>query len=143
MFCISLCFIYVFQFHEKYKLKSRSENAPHVYSLADGAYQNAVHHRALQQIVLFGESGSGKTTNYLHVVDHLLYLGRNSNINADRIKNAIHLLHSLTHAATTNNDNSTRCLFRTEVTYGRSGKATGAIFGVHLLEKFRVSSVDM
>lgn len=114
-----------------------------MYSLADGAYQNAVHHRVLQQIVLFGESGSGKTTNYLHIVDHLMYLGRDSNINADRIKGAIQLLHCLTHATTTNNGNSTRCLLRTEVTYGRSAKLSGAIFGVHLLEKFRVSSVDM
>lgn len=61
----------------------------------------------------------------------------------ERITNAIKLIHSFTHASTINNKNSTRCLLRSEITYGRSGNVTGAIFGVHLLEKFRVSCVDM
>lgn len=114
-----------------------------MYSLADGAYQHAMHHNEVQQIILFGETGSGKTTNYLHIIDHLLYLGQNSNINADRITNAIKLIHVFTHASTPSNSNSTRCLLRTEVTYGRTGNASGAIFGVHLLEKTRVSCVDL
>lgn len=114
-----------------------------MYSLADGAYQHAIHHKTVQQILLFGESGSGKTTNYFHIVDHLLYLGRNSNVNSARITKAITLIQALTHASTSNNDNSTRCLLRTEVSYGRTGKVSGALFGVQLLEKFRVSAVDM
>lgn len=131
------------QYHEKYKFKSRSENAPHVYSVADAAYQHALHYKEVQQIILSGETGSGKTSNYLHIIDHLLYLGRNSNINADRITNAIKLIHSLTHASTASNNNSTRCLMRSEISYGRTGNVSGAIFGVHLLEKLRVSCVDM
>lgn len=124
-------------------LKSRSENAPHVYALADGAYQYTLHHKNIQQILLSGETSSGKTTNYFHIVDHLLYLGRNPNVSSGRITNAIKLVQSLVSGSTAYNTNSTRCLLRTELTYGRTGKVSGALFGAHLLEKFRVSSVDM
>lgn len=114
-----------------------------MYSVADAAYQHALHHKDVQQIVLFGETGSGKTSNYLHIIDHLLHLGKNLNFNADRITQAIKLIHSFTHASTPSNSNSTRCLLRSEITYGRCGNVSGAIFGVHLLEKLRVSCVDM
>lgn len=134
--------LHFFQYHEKYKLKSRSENSPHIYAAADGAYQRVLHDKTIQQMILSGETGSGKTTNYLHLVDHLLYLGESNNVSNSRIKNAIKLVHSLTHAGTIFNDYSTRGVLRTEITYGRTGKVSGAIFAVRLLEKWRVSSTD-
>lgn len=130
------------QHHAKYKFKCRSENAPHIFAVADAAYQHALHHNTIQQILFTGETGSGKTTNYLHVADHLLYLGESSNFNNNLIKNAIKVLHSLVHASTPHNDYSTRSLIRTEITYGRTGKVSGALFGVRLLEKWRISYDD-
>jgi myosin III len=56
--------------------KSRSENRPHIYSVADGAYQDVLHHNEAQHIVLSGESMSGKTANMMHVIRHLLWLGK-------------------------------------------------------------------
>ncbi|KAJ8975529.1 hypothetical protein NQ317_012039, partial [Molorchus minor] len=132
-----------YRFHKKYCLKSRSENAPHIYSIGDTAYQNALHHCIPQQIVLSGESGSGKTINYLHLIDHLFHLGLNPSINSERIKNAIKLIHSLIHASTPANDYSTRSVFRTTVSYGKTGKLSGANFKLQCLEKWRVSSTDI
>lgn len=102
-----------------------------------------LHHQNTQHILLAGESSSGKTSNYLHMVDHLLYLGQNTNINQDRIKNAIKLLHALTHASTPTNNYSTRCVIHTEIIFGKTGKNTGARFEIYQLEKWRVSSTDM
>ncbi|KAJ8954445.1 hypothetical protein NQ318_011121 [Aromia moschata] len=130
-------------FHRKYSCKSRSENAPHIYAIGDTAYQNALHHCMPQQIVFSGETGSGKTTNYLHLLDHLFYLGANPSINSERIKNAVKLIHSLVHASTPTNDYSTRSVFKTIVSYGKTGKLSGASFKVQCLEKWRVSSTDM
>lgn len=96
-----------------------------------------------QNIIIGGESGSGKTTNFLHIIDHLMYISQNFNINTKRITDSIKLLHSFTHASTPINDYSTRCVFRAELTFGNTGKITGAIFNVHQLDKWRVSSVDM
>lgn len=64
-----------FQMHVKYQLKSRSENAPHIYSVGDSAYQDALHHEEQQHIIFSGETLSGKTTNFKHLIHHLLYLG--------------------------------------------------------------------
>lgn len=64
------------QYHTKYQFKSRSDNAPHVYSVADSAYQDVMHNEAPQHILLSGESNSGKTTNMLYIIQHLMYLGK-------------------------------------------------------------------
>ncbi|XP_076271174.1 STKc_myosinIII_N_like and MYSc_Myo21 domain-containing protein ninaC isoform X1 [Rhynchophorus ferrugineus] len=135
--------IYDDEHHKKYLCKSRSDNAPHIYAVADSAYQNALHHKIPQYIVFTGESGSGKTTNYLHAVDHLFLVGYQHPINIYRMKNGIKLIHALTHASTPANDYSTRSVIKTSISYGKTGKITGAGFAVSFLDKWRVSSVDM
>lgn len=59
----------------KYQFRSRSDNEPHIYCVADSAYQDMLHHDEPQHIVLAGETMSGKTTQYLHLINHLLFLG--------------------------------------------------------------------
>ncbi|KAG5898728.1 hypothetical protein JTB14_020922 [Gonioctena quinquepunctata] len=135
--------LYGKEFHHKYQSKSKSDNAPHIYQIGDAAYQNALHHMITQQIVLSGESGSGKTTNYLHLIDHLFFLGENTSLNSERMKNAVKLAHSLIHASTPSNPYSTRAVFKTDVSYGKTGKLSGASFKVHCLEKSRVSCDDL
>ncbi|CAH1130298.1 unnamed protein product [Ceutorhynchus assimilis] len=131
------------QYHQKYMQKSRSDNAPHIYAIADAAYQNALHHKIPQQIVLTGESASGKTTNYLHIIDHLFFLGEQHPVSVFRIKNGIKLIHALTHASTPTNAYSTRCVLKTSLSFGQTGKLTAATFKSLCLEKWRISAVDM
>ncbi|ERL92363.1 hypothetical protein D910_09677 [Dendroctonus ponderosae] len=95
------------KFHELYFQKSRSNNLPHIYSVADTAYQNAMHHKIPQQLILTGESASGKTSNYLHLIDHLFFIGEQHPVNVSRIRNGINLIHALTHANTSTNVYST------------------------------------
>lgn len=132
-----------FQYHAKYQYKSRSDNEPHVFSVADSAYQDALHHNEPQHIVFSGESRSGKTTNMLHTMKHLAYLGHNRDITGERIEKAVKILHAATSAGTSINEDSTRCILQTQMTYSRSGKLSGAIFWLYQLEKWRVSTTDM
>lgn len=111
--------------------------------MADSAYQDALHQGIPQNIIIGGESGSGKTTNFLHIIDHLIYISQNFNINTKRITDSIKLIHALTHASTPINDYSTRCVLKTELTFGNTGKITGSVFNIHQLDKWRVSSIDM
>ncbi|KAL1494679.1 hypothetical protein ABEB36_010244 [Hypothenemus hampei] len=131
------------EFHKRYFQKSRSENAPHIYSVADTAYQNALHHKVPQQIVLTGESASGKTSSYLHLVEHLFYIGEQHPVSVFRMKNGIKLIHALIHASTPSNNYSTRCILKTNFSFGQTGKLTGASFKILCLEKWRISCVDM
>lgn len=129
--------------HEKYNCKSRSENAPHIFSVADSAYQDMLHHEEPQHILFAGESFSGKTANMMLIIDHLCYLAQGNANCGQRVQSALGVLHALINAGTPINPNSTRCALQTQVTFGSSGKLSGVIFNVFLLEKIRVSSTDM
>ncbi|XP_012245016.1 neither inactivation nor afterpotential protein C isoform X1 [Bombus impatiens] len=134
--------IYGSDYHTKYQFKSRSDNAPHIYSVADSAYQDVLHNEEAQHILLAGESNSGKTTNLMHLVRHLMYLGKSLQDIGARLMRAIKVIHAFSNAATPLNPNSTRCVLELETTYGSSGKASGAIFWLYQLEKWRVSTRD-
>ncbi|KAJ0181639.1 hypothetical protein K1T71_002361 [Dendrolimus kikuchii] len=135
--------IYKDTYHKKYEYKSRSDNEPHIFAVADGAYQDALHHNEPQHVVFSGESRSGKTTNMLHALSHLTFLGAMKNNTAERIKKATSVIQTAISAGTPLNAHSTRGIFQVQVTYGSSGKLSGAIFWLYQLEKWRVSSTDM
>nr|XP_012228924.1 PREDICTED: neither inactivation nor afterpotential protein C isoform X1 [Linepithema humile]XP_012228934.1 PREDICTED: neither inactivation nor afterpotential protein C isoform X1 [Linepithema humile] len=134
--------IYGAYYHAKYQCKSRSDNAPHIYSVADSAFQDVMHNEESQHILLAGESNSGKTTNMLHLVNHLMFLGRGLHDTGTRVLRAIKIIHAFTNAATPLNVNSTRCILQIQTTFGSTGKASGAIFWQYQLEKWRVSTRD-
>lgn len=123
--------------------KSRSENAPHIFSVADSAYQDMLHHEEQQYILFSGESYSGKTTNMRLAFEHLVKMGEGNAGIANRLQNAIVIINALTHAGTPLNNDSTRCIVQNQITFGSTGRSSGAIFMVYLLEKTRVSYTDM
>lgn len=102
-----------------------------------------LHHEESQTIVFAGESYSGKSTNAKLTIDHLLILGEGNKGATDRLRHATNVVHYLVNAGTPLNPNSTRCALETQITFGSTGKLSGAIFWVYLLEKIRVSSTDM
>ncbi|RVE54658.1 hypothetical protein evm_000779 [Chilo suppressalis] len=135
--------IYNEEYHKKYECKSRSDNEPHIFAVADSAYQDALHHNEPQHIVFSGESKSGKTTNMVHALTHLTHLGAMKNNTAERIQRATKVIQATISSATPINSHSTRGIFQIQVTYGSSGKLSGAIFWLYQHEKWRVSSTDM
>lgn len=111
--------------------------------MADSAYQDMLHHEETQHIVFAGESYSGKTTNMKLAAKHLFILGESNKGVADRLRYSMSAVHVLVNAGTPLNPDSTRCALDTQITFGSTGKLSGAIFWVYLLEKLRVSSTDM
>lgn len=65
----------------KYAAKTRSENKPHIFAVADAAHQALIHLKQSQVIVISGESGSGKTESANLLLKQLVYLGKVSHIN--------------------------------------------------------------
>lgn len=129
--------------HNKYISKSRSDNAPHIFAVADSAYQAMLHHEEPQYIVLSGESFSGKTTNFRYLLKHLICIGEGNKGIPKRIESATSVIHALVNAGTPINPDATKCFFQAETTFGSTGKLSGAVFSVNLVEKLRVSSTDM
>lgn len=130
------------EFHEKYKCKSRSENLPHIFAVADVAYQDMLHHKEPQHVVFSGESYSGKSTNVSLMVKHLCFLGAGNRGATDKVENSIKAIKMLINAGTPINNNSTRCVLQYFLTFGKTGKMSGAVFNMYMLEKLRVSTVD-
>ncbi|GBP33660.1 Neither inactivation nor afterpotential protein C [Eumeta japonica] len=135
--------VYDDTYHKKYECKSRSDNEPHVFAVADSAHQDALHHNEPQHVVFSGESKSGKTTNMVHALSHLTYLGAMKNNTSERIRKAANVIQVAISASTPLNIHSTRGILQIQVTYGNTGKLSGAIFWLYQLEKWRVSSTDM
>lgn len=55
----------------------RNSNLPHIFWIADRAYQRMIKDKILQCIVISGESGSGKTESTKFIVEHIIYLCKN------------------------------------------------------------------
>ncbi|KAL9925896.1 STKc_myosinIII_N_like and MYSc_Myo21 domain-containing protein ninaC [Glossina fuscipes fuscipes] len=130
-------------FHAKYACKSRSENSPHIFAVADTAFQDMLHHKEPQHIVLSGESYSGKSTNVRMLIKHLCYLGAGNRGATERVQNSIKIILMLVNAGTPINNDSTRCVLQYYLTFGKTGKMSGAVFNMYMLEKMRVSTTDM
>lgn len=123
--------------------KTRSDNAPHIFSVADSAYQDMMHHEEQQFVLFSGETYSGKTTNMRLCFEHLVLMGEGNAGIAKRANNALQAVTAMTHAGTPLNHDSTRCAMQLQMTFGQTGKLSGLIFWIYLLEKIRVSSTDM
>ncbi|XP_055545200.1 neither inactivation nor afterpotential protein C [Wyeomyia smithii] len=130
-------------FHTKYMFKSRSDNAPHIFAIVDSAYQDMLHHEEPQHIIMAGESFSGKTTNVKLSMKHLSILGEGNPGVYNRIESSYKIITALVNAGSPLNPDSTRSIMQVQMTFGPSGKLSGAIFWVYLLEKFRISSTNM
>lgn len=123
--------------------KSRSDNGPHIFSVADSAYQDMMHHEEQQFIIFSGESYSGKSTNFRLCYEHLVMMGEGNAGVAKRVNYALQATICLTHAGTLLNQDATRCAMQLQMTFGQTGKLSGVIFNLYLLEKTRVSTTDM
>lgn len=129
--------------HNKYISKTWSDNPPHIFAVADRAHQYTLHHEDPQFIVLSGETYSGKTTQFNHLIKHLCLIGE-GNKNADvKVKESVAIVEALINAGTPINRNSTRAVFSVNLIFGKTGKLSGAVHSVYMLEKSRVSSTDM
>ncbi|QQP52733.1 Myosin 3, partial [Caligus rogercresseyi] len=123
--------INIYNPHEmcKYRNKSKYDNIPHVFSMANSAF------------VISGESGSGKTMSANWAMKMLVYLGKAPNRNLEeKILQINPILEAFGNAKTPLNGNSSRFAKNVEITYSLNGKVTGARISVFLLEHSRVTS---
>ena len=102
-----------------YRGKKKNEVPPHLYSIADGAYQCMIRDRENQSMLITGESGAGKTENTKKVIQYLAYIAASSvkkeegdgkkqaNLE-EQIVSANPVLEAYGNAKTTRNNNSSR-----------------------------------
>ncbi|XP_075936983.1 myosin-IIIa [Anarhichas minor] len=131
--------IYTPQYTKMYIGAKRTANPPHIFAVADIAYQSMVSYNTDQCVVISGESGAGKTEGAHLLVQQLTVLGKANN---ETLQEKILLVNSLVeafgNACTIINDNSSRFGKYLEMKFTCGGTVVGAQISEYLLEKSRV-----
>ncbi|XP_033099808.1 unconventional myosin-XVI-like [Anneissia japonica] len=134
-------------------IQDRSKLSPHIYAVADRAFQMLVREQKSQCCIISGESGSGKTESCKYFVQHLLWSAQSDeNFLNNKIQQDVHdqrllstkilqvnpLLECFGNAQTIMNDNSSRFGKYLEIQFSNNGHVQGAKISEYLLEKSRV-----
>ncbi|XP_059088113.1 myosin heavy chain, muscle-like isoform X2 [Tigriopus californicus] len=125
--------------------KRRNEMPPHIFAIADGAYQSMLTQNKNQSILITGESGAGKTENTKKVIGYFACVGATGKSMEgkasleDRIVQTNPILEAFGNAKTVRNDNSSRFGKFIRIHFNQAGKLSGADMEVYLLEKSRIT----
>ncbi|KAH3732887.1 myosin IC [Pelomyxa schiedti] len=126
--------------HE-YHGKSTYELPPHIFTIAESAYNNLKVHNESQCVLITGESGSGKTESAKFVLQYLADITGAANEHIHNIKKVLldsnPLLEAFGNAKTLHNNNSSRFGKYFEVSFENAQPAGGRVV-TYLLEKSRV-----
>ena len=137
--------IYTLRTMEIYVGKRRNECPPHIFAIAEGAYQGMMNSGINQSILITGESGAGKTENTKKVISYFATIcssGKKKEGEAsleDKIVQTNPVLEAWGNAKTVRNDNSSRFGKFIRIHFNASGKLSGADMVVYLLEKSRLT----
>ncbi|XP_074842384.1 myosin-IIIa [Carettochelys insculpta] len=131
--------LYSAQHSKLYIGAKRTANPPHIFAVADIAYQCMVTYNSDQCIVISGESGAGKTQSAHLLVQQLTVLGKaNNRTLQEKILQVNNLVEAFGNAGTIINDNSSRFGKYLEMKFTCGGTVVGAQISEYLLEKSRV-----
>ncbi|XP_077364898.1 myosin-IIIa isoform X2 [Festucalex cinctus] len=131
--------IYTPQHSKMYVGAKRTANPPHIFAVADIAYQSMVSHNSDQCIVISGESGAGKTESTHLLVQQLTVLGKANNRSfQEKILLVNSLVEAFGNACTAINHNSSRFGKYLEMKFAAGGTVVSAKISEYLLEKSRV-----
>ncbi|XP_022753232.1 myosin-2-like isoform X2 [Durio zibethinus] len=118
--------------------RQKATVSPHVFAMADTAYNEMMNDGANQSIIISGESGAGKTETAKFAMQYLAALGGgNGGIECEILQTNC-ILEAFGNAKTSRNDNSSRFGKLIEIHFTTLGKISGAKIQTFLLEKSRV-----
>jgi myosin heavy subunit len=139
--------IYTTKYINLYKNRSSSlaTLAPHVFAIAQSAYENLVSYNKPQSVLVSGESGAGKTETTKLLLQHLAVVSttsrssRNTNL-SQQILEANPVLESFGNAKTLRNDNSSRFGKFIKIFFDKNCMVSGGVIEQYLLETTRIVS---
>ncbi|XP_059353222.1 unconventional myosin-IXb-like isoform X2 [Daphnia carinata] len=133
--------IYNPKYVKLYQNRRLGELPPHIFAVADAAYNAMMRDRKPQCIVISGESGSGKTESTNFLLHHLTALSQKGSQGCgveQTILSAGPVLEAFGNAKTSHNNNSSRFGKFIQVNYRENGQVHGALVQKYLLEKTRI-----
>ncbi|KAL8510367.1 hypothetical protein ACS0TY_017250 [Phlomoides rotata] len=113
-------------------------DSPHVYAVADAAYNAMLTDEINQSIIISGESGAGKTETAKIAMQYLTALGGGDDRIGSKILQTSFILEAFGSAKTARNNNSTRFGKLIEIHFTATGQICSAKIQSFFLEKSRV-----
>nr|XP_018685158.1 PREDICTED: myosin-2-like isoform X1 [Musa acuminata subsp. malaccensis] len=117
--------------------KQKLKDSPHIFAIADTAFNEMMRDGVDQSIIISGESGAGKTETTKFAMQYLADVGGGGSIE-DEVLQTNSILEAFGNAKTSRNDNSSRFGKLIEIHFSATGKICGAKIQTFLLEKSRV-----
>lgn len=133
--------IYGPEFIAKYRDYTFYELKPHIYALANVAYQSLKERDRDQCILITGESGAGKTEASKQVMSYVAAVcGKGEQVNSvkEQLLQSNPVLEAFGNAKTIRNDNSSRFGKYMDIEFDFKGSPLGGVITNYLLEKSRV-----
>eukprot|EP00045_Choanoeca_perplexa_P012455 m.135932 g.135932 ORF g.135932 m.135932 type:complete len:1063 (+) comp16014_c0_seq1:99-3287(+) len=132
--------IYTPDHHDLYKgAVGRNQAPPHVFYLANQAYEEMIRSKTDQCFIISGESGAGKTETTKRLLQHVVLLCRAGKTSLEHnIATVNVLLEAFGNAKTAMNDNSSRFGKLLTLQFDPTGAVVGVEVAEYLLEKSRV-----
>uniref|UniRef100_A0A8C5MDR4 Unconventional myosin-Ia n=1 Tax=Leptobrachium leishanense TaxID=445787 RepID=A0A8C5MDR4_9ANUR len=126
---------------EEYRNCNLYQLKPHIYAVADDAYQSLRDRDRDQCILITGESGAGKTEASKLVMSYVAAVcGKGAEVNQvkEQLLQSNPVLEAFGNAKTSRNDNSSRFGKYMDIEFDFKGDPVGGVISNYLLEKSRV-----
>ncbi|KAM4702177.1 unconventional myosin-Ia [Discoglossus pictus] len=133
--------IYTPEIVEEYRNSNLYQQKPHIYAVADEAYQSLRDRDRDQCILITGESGAGKTEASKLVMSYVAAVcGKGEEVNKvkEQLLQSNPVLEAFGNAKTIRNDNSSRFGKYMDIEFDFKGDPVGGVISNYLLEKSRV-----
>eukprot|EP00056_Hartaetosiga_gracilis_P009058 m.129736 g.129736 ORF g.129736 m.129736 type:complete len:1081 (+) comp13050_c6_seq3:90-3332(+) len=133
--------LYTQEMQDVYKgRQTRVQHPPHVFYVANYAYETMMRTLQNQSFIISGESGAGKTESTKHIIRHTMELCKAGKLTLEsNIKQINTVVEAFGNAKTALNNNSSRFGKYINLHFDRGGAVLAAELETYLLEKSRVS----
>ncbi|KAL4325128.1 hypothetical protein GQ457_11G013230 [Hibiscus cannabinus] len=122
--------------------KQKATDSPHVFAVADTAYNEMMNDGVSQSLIISGEYGAGKTETAKFAMKYLAAVGGGNVEIEGQLLLASCILEAFGNAKTSRNDNASRFGEFVEIHFTEVGEISGVKIQTFLLEKSRVVELD-